>query len=550
MKESNQKRTELSQLNILPLKFRKCLKKLSTNGFIEKDLIPEIEPALLEAINNGELILYYSPIYPESILPNEKEIIVWLKCHLSSVFKKEQYGTKIQQKNNEQLALVYIDDIEKYELFWKKDIKGSAIAKKSTNIIENYEEMLPIILKTKNESLKLIGRLPYLGIPDGDGKLILFEEEILRPNYFKIKSDNLISLKDCIRILLGVEDLKLFEIKEMHLKEIRRGRTKDTGNRKLSDPEPALFEKKKRQKSLEYREGWHDIVLFINKFLIKVQNQVDAGFLEMFDCEQMSDNWREVPIRHTVNNLHKGSFRTLDFIKWAKNSGYVIPDELYFIENKDGTLQWGDSDIVDQTENKSRCFISRNDGTWKIIFDGESDSFKIGKPIQYMAEILKQPHGKTINYIKLAQLVEGTHIENKSIESHDLNIESSGRKHTARDKEKMRRALGIQYERYLIDPVKEKDNWMKAKEFAQTEYGIIAKDEAGELSFTESKWQNEKNPEYEKVRKTVSANKNRFLKAIKNFSTLHQHFTTYLKAENGITYDPPKGSPTWKIISK
>jgi len=92
---------------------------------------------------------------------------------------------------------------------------------------------------------------------------------------------------------------------------------------------------------------------------------------------------------------------------------------------------------------------------------------------------------------------------------------------TQEEKQRMIEAMGKIYQGYLDSPDQKKDVWEKVKVIAEKEYGIITQDHGGKISFKDSKWQNEKNTEFEKVRKTVSKNKTRILNKIKIFGPLY-----------------------------
>jgi hypothetical protein len=90
--------------------------------------------------------------------------------------------------------------------------------------------------------------------------------------------------------------------------------------------------------TMKYREGWNDIISFVEDFLSKINRELEAGNIKRVDHNGLTgqNNFRLHDINHET---YKCDFETLPFLKWAKESGYAIPDELAFNENSDGPLQ-------------------------------------------------------------------------------------------------------------------------------------------------------------------------------------------------------------------
>lgn len=327
MEEINQNEKQSPKFDILPFKFKEYLKR-SMGQFQYGISGHELEDKLLYCINNELISLGNSPIYKDRIKPDSYEWDVWYE-DLKGI--------------PSELVLVYMENFEKYLLCREIDLSGTIIDEDNPNIIYDLKEILAVMVKTKKENNKLFGQLPYLGIQNDDSRLLLFEEEIIRPNYDEIKSDRLISLKNCICILIGIDNLSLIARIEKDLDNLSEFDRVYEKNWMIASssfrPEEIYFEALKLV--MKYREEWKDIVSLICEFEKKISVEVQAGFIERFD---FSDSLGDHSIDCIDKEIYRFKFKTLPFLKWAKESGYDIPDELSFIENADGILQWADSD--------------------------------------------------------------------------------------------------------------------------------------------------------------------------------------------------------------
>lgn len=198
--------------------------------------------------------------------------------------------------------------------------------------------------------------LPYLGNTDTQGRILLFQEEIDRPNYSIIKSNRMISLKNCVRILIGIENLHLIGDKEIFLiRPFASGRNPDQGGwgaHKPSTFKPSIDDID--SKDAKYFESWYTLINFIHGFIKKVVLEANAGFIEMYNFVDNADEYKGLFIRDVAQNSYECYFKTLPLLKWAKESGYVIPNELSFKELRDGTLKWDDSEYDCGTNEYSR----------------------------------------------------------------------------------------------------------------------------------------------------------------------------------------------------
>jgi len=205
MEDSNQENNIVPKFDILPFQFKKLLRRKF--GQIEYDNFRDsFESELLDCINDGLISVGNSPLYNNRIEPDVYEFDVWY-CVIRGT-KKGYY------------TLVYLDEIEKYQIVAAKDIEWSIAKKDKLTIIKDPIEMLSTMVRIKKENYRLFGKLPYLGKQNNFGRLLLFEEEIIRPDYTKIKSNRLISLKNCMRILIGIDNLSLIAKIQRDLTEL------------------------------------------------------------------------------------------------------------------------------------------------------------------------------------------------------------------------------------------------------------------------------------------------------------------------------------------
>ena len=350
MNTSNQKTNQRLQFDHLPSEFRKHLKQFKREVFIPDDILSEMGVSLLDAINNQEISSGHSPIYPHRIRPDINELILWIGINFSVSIKKEPIFEP--EKTSKQLCLICFDEYERYDFIWEHDIENKIKGHKDIidiTIIENYEDMLPLVISFKKTMQKKMGYLPYLGVENDKGSLFLFDKEIWRPDYEIIKNDPRISLKACICILLGIDDLSLIVIINGHLDHI----TEEQDRYSWEDDFivlPRVDEANSYREviaTMKYREGWRDVISFIKKIVSEINREAEAGIIKRYgNSTLLGDEHFNLP--DIDQETHKCYFETSSFLKWAGKAGYVIPDELGFLENADGTLQWMDSNTDEQ----------------------------------------------------------------------------------------------------------------------------------------------------------------------------------------------------------
>jgi hypothetical protein len=581
MGNSSQKINQHPQFKNLPPELRNHLKKFKNNGYISDDILPDIQKSLLDAINKQELSSGYSPIYPDRINYDENELIVWLGVNFPVFIRKEPKSIfEPDKKISKQICLVCFNEYKRYDFIWEHDIEDKIKDRDNLTTITDYKDMLPLVKSFNKTMQQNNGELPYLGEKNDQGDWVLLDKKIWRPEYEKINNEQPISIENCICILLGIDDFDLIVSIDNHLdlitEEQERYSWKDDFYilpfAHADDPFRDVIV------TAKYREAWRDVISYIKDFVKKIIRASEAGIIEVANYSTLMGD--HVSLRDI--KTHQYNFKTLSFLKWAEEAGYAIPDELLpLIENADGTLQWFDAESInksdtgnnteptkesdkcdndtnqkiskqssDSTDKNSRKFVKKG-SQWQVVFDGEFIFIKHNKPLRYILEVLKLEHGQPIGYVKLGQLVEGTYIDNKTKKYGDLEIEVSGKKFTDKDKQQMRDSLAKFYKKYRTAPDKHNDDWELSKKIAKDEYGILTNEDGEELTFGESKWQKEINPAFKRAEKTVSSNKNLFLKMFSDLSELSEHFNTYLNSDKGsLVYTPPKGSKQWEIIDK
>lgn len=332
------------QLDNLPPELRKHLKKFYDAGYIPDDILSEIKTSLLDAINNQELLSGYSLIYPNRISYDINELIVWLSVSFPVCIKKEPDPIFKPEKTSEQICLVCFDEYKRYDFIWENDIEDKIKAHKDIidiTIITDFEDMHTLVKSFKKTMQHEFGNLPKLGVKKDSGSCFLLDKEIWRPEYNRIKDKQLISLKDCICILLGIDDLSLIVSIDNHLDYI----TEEQGRYLWEDDfyilpfVPADNSFRDVIVTAKYREGWRDVISFIKDFIEKIIRASETGIIDLVSYSTLMGNHFHLRDIKT----HRYYFKTLPFLKWAKEAGYEIPLELDFVENADGTLQWSDS---------------------------------------------------------------------------------------------------------------------------------------------------------------------------------------------------------------
>lgn len=309
----------------LPPGFRRPLEQFSDRVHITDEDLSKIWIALLEAINNQELSSGYSPLFPDRILPDINELIVWIGDNFSVYIEKENDTSlrSIWKNINKRLCLVYFDEIERYDFIWEQDIEDKLTNQTELKFIFNYNEILPLVTNFKNTMQQKIGHLPYLGETKDNGDCFLLDKKIWRPDYNRIKTDPTISLQTCICTLLGIDDLFIIATIKDHLDfidDFQGGVFREDDFIEFPSAHAGAFPKDINN-TIKYREGWRDIISFVENFINAFTGH------------------NHISLRDIDHEIQQCNIETSSFLKWAKESGYAIPDELAFNENSDGPLQ-------------------------------------------------------------------------------------------------------------------------------------------------------------------------------------------------------------------
>jgi hypothetical protein len=208
--------------------------------------------------------------------------------------------------------------------------------------------------------------------------------------------------------------------------------------------------------------------------------------------------------------------------------------------------------------DKDLWSFTRKGPMWYISFDGEKEHVADCTPVRRMLPALEQP-GVKFRYKKLVRdtgksKTEPTGVSRRGsivAEEEGLSVQENGKeKYTQRQIDAMEAGLHLQYKTYLEDQANERDKWLKVKRTAETEYPLMVKETDDGLEVIRSKFEKDSDPDIGKAKKVISRDRITFFDRIKHFQGLHEHMTRYLKIDNGIIYQPPKGSPHWQIIQQ
>lgn len=399
-------------------------------------MLPEMEKSLLDALNNQDLSSGYSPIYPNRKLTDVKELIVWIGVNFSIYPKVETPESLFGDLFNKRILLISFNDYKRYDLVWEYDIENFTKHHKdkiNISIIEDYKKILPLITNFKKELRQKTGHLPYLGERNVNGDCFLLDKKIYRPDYDRIKADPTISLKNCICILLGIDDFsfisKIYGDLEFITEEQERYSWKDDF---VILPETEANEPfTKTVATMKYREGWQDIISYTKDFISKINRELEEGNLKRVDHNALSGH-HNFSFLDINQETHKCDFETLPFLKWAKESGYEIPDELAFKENDDLTQHRADSHTdhiieSDQTDDSSNISTEEKLHQHLRIFYPEVDFLYIG-----LTKLFKSNTGRSIAHATKEELKENAlafysqnqsmfkHLKRKHIESDDI----------------------------------------------------------------------------------------------------------------------------------
>ncbi len=325
--ELNQNSENLIKYSVLPQQFKYEIEILAKSCFLNSGLQFENENTLLESINKGEFPIGSIPLHPDRFqTPKRKELLAWIRAY---GLEKQQSKTteKMQKKIARHLVLVNLDNIKQHELFWEDEVNDLSIIQINPKTTKDYKKILRIITETKNTNSLKLGNLPYLGI-EKKNRVCLLKEFIGRPDYSTIKAHKHISLTNCICILLGVENLELIKNKEKQLIEI--GIINNFRHTSIVfDIDPQWFKYHDLLNTLKYRDSWNNIISFIYAFLNHLKE--DEPLLEKRNPHQrliFPEPEDSFDLFKIIDNNDDYRFKTLPLIKWAKNSGYKIPDEL------------------------------------------------------------------------------------------------------------------------------------------------------------------------------------------------------------------------------
>lgn len=190
--------------------------------------------------------------------------------------------------------------------------------------------------------MDLKGQLPYLGEEQEDGTLKIGEHITIdirdwfrfRPDFKRFKSVKYQSEDICVAVLTGIScfeecESQMLEIEQMAIKEI-------IGNVSLQSP---IF--KEWNEFTSIKRSLKELIMHGKSS----KNLCDRYTLEDED-EVLLYNSRVFKPYSYLNGLQ--------FMQWAENNNFKIPDELKFGEHENGELYWLDeenSTVVETTEN-------------------------------------------------------------------------------------------------------------------------------------------------------------------------------------------------------
>lgn len=267
----------------------------------------------------------------------------------------------------------------------------------------------------------------------------------------------------------------------------------------------------------------------------------------MFLKADMPDTERGVPI---------GDLKTLFFpyLRTVVDDG-SLPVFLAYIDHERGgdiceTEQAETSHDVPPVPNvpdKNKWSFTLNGPVWDVTFNGEAGPVKDSIPVRRMLPALEQP-GVKFGYIQLVQMTSGSGGETQTEKPDGLSIQMGGEEIlTKHDLETWQAAASLEHKRYKENPEAEGEKWNQFKTALQNGGYYVIEDEES-VQVKESKHKPDIDRQHKKAGDAVGKNRKEFLKSIQHLPKLHDHMERFLKRKNGLIYNPPKGSPAWKII--
>lgn len=188
----------------------------------------------------------------------------------------------------------------------------------------------------KQKIIKIKESLPYIGEPKKDGTIYFYGVKIERPDYTAFKSKKINLASDCYGILLGLSTPS-FELMRNSCESL--------------DMNPWREDDKAYDVIQQTSEEWKVFFKIIQNILLDLNLAGKAKYLTKFDHRQNKPDYN---CGSVILHFEWGesSYETLPFLKWAKESGYAIPEELSFVEGEDGLLQWTDAIVGDDMKSK------------------------------------------------------------------------------------------------------------------------------------------------------------------------------------------------------
>lgn len=202
--------------------------------------------------------------------------------------------------------------------------------------------------------MKIEDKLPYLGVEQKDGSLKIGKVIHLidiswgRPDYNKFKSQKFQTETFCAEILIGINDIDLLYIlikdKKLEAETIRSFNDKED-TVEFNVPITAEDKNFTNCRIIE--------LIDLLTCLYKVREMIDNGIigekLKKNDHSLSSEN-------HFVEYFNKKFlfrpyfyYNPLEFLEWAKENSFPIPDELQFRRNAAGELEWCEDESLTGT---------------------------------------------------------------------------------------------------------------------------------------------------------------------------------------------------------
>jgi hypothetical protein len=200
-------------------------------------------------------------------------------------------------------------------------------------------------------------------------------------------------------------------------------------------------------------------------------------------------------------------------------------------------------------QGQVRRFIDEG-ATWRIQFDGITETITYGKPIEYILELLRQPPGKEISCVEIVQAVAGVSGGAMPEQGGGINAQSATRSLQGKDMGILKNLVREACEKYINDPYSQQDDWTKVVSYARDNGLLVNLTTNGDLVIKPV--QNRSSVvRVNQAQNTFSKAKKRFLKKIKN-DILRDHFEAAIIVSKGcVSYgNDPDTPPKWNIIKK